>query len=39
MPIATNDGDSHAARQLGLITLAWLLLIFGAGLAMILLIP
>lgn len=34
-----NDGDRRAARQLGLVTLAWLALIFSASLLLILLLP
>jgi len=34
-----NDGDRRAARQLGLVTLAWLVLTFGASLLLILLLP
>lgn len=34
-----NDGDRRAAKQLGLITLGWLVLISVASLAMILMLP
>ena len=39
MSTATTNGDSVAAKQLGLVTLAWLVFIFGSSLLLILLLP
>jgi len=33
------DGDRYRAKQLGLVTLAWLVFVFGSSLVMVLFLP